>query len=161
MLFRRRRRPQGPSSRRARRDLDVTGEIEGRYAAEALQLLQEHRVTVCHWRSNTTGIAWLGHPNRAIEAPHPRSPISFAVLAHEVGHHVLGTVRPRWREEQLAWLFALEAMRQHAIPVNEAVQQRYSHSMRYALAKAMRRGLKQVPVELEPFLTHEERQRLL
>ncbi len=108
-----------------------------------------------------TGIAWLGHPGRAIEAPHPRSPISFAILAHEVGHHVLGRVRPRWREEQLAWLFAMDAMRLHGIPVNDAVQQRYADSMRYALAKALRRGLKQVPAELEPFLAEEERARLL
>lgn len=144
-----------------RRDDDVTAQIEGRYANEALALVREHGVTVCHWRSNMTGIAWLGHPGRAIEAPHPRSPISFAILAHEVGHHVLGRVRPRWREEQLAWLFAMDAMRQHGVPVTDAVQERYAESMRYALAKALRRGLKQVPAELVPFLTEEERRRLL
>jgi hypothetical protein len=144
-----------------RRDDDVTAFVEGRYAVEAGELLQTHGITVCHWRTNMTGIAWLGHPNRAIEAPHPRSPMSFAILAHEVGHHVLGRVRPRWREEQLAWQFALNAMDEFGIPVTDAVLQRYAESMRYALAKALRRGLKQVPNELIPFLTDEERQRLL
>ena len=99
-----------------------------------------------------TGLAWIGHPRRPIEAPQPRSALSFAVLAHEVGHHALGRARPRWREEQLAWLFALEQMRRLGVPVTAAVEQRYADAMRYALAKALRRGLKSVPAELAPFL---------
>jgi hypothetical protein len=138
-------------NRRARREHDVTAAIEGRYAAEARMLLVEHGVRVCHWRRDLTGLAWLGHPDRPIETPHPRSPQSFAVLAHEVGHHALGRVRPRWREEQLAWLFALEQMRRLGVPVTVEVEQRYAAAMRYALAKALRRGLKRIPLELLPF----------
>lgn len=138
-------------NRRTRRELDVTTAIEGRYAAEARTLLAEHGVRVCHWRRNMTGLAWLGHPTRPIETPHPRSPLSFAVLAHEVGHHALGRVRPRWREEQLAWLFAIEQMRRLEVPVTPEVEQRYAAAMRYALAKALRRGLKRIPPELLPF----------
>ena len=148
------------STRHQRRDLDVTALIEGRYKDEALALLRAHQVRVCHWRTNMTGIAWIGHPDRAIEAPHPRSSMSFAVLAHEVGHQALGKVRPRWREEQRAWLFALDAMEEHGVPVTENVTGRYADSMRYALAKALRRGLKQVPADLVEFLTDEERRRL-
>jgi hypothetical protein len=120
--------------RRQRREHDVTEQIEGRYAAQARALLREHGVRVCHWRRNMTGIAWLGHPRRPIETPHPRSPLSFAILAHEVGHHAQGIIRPRWREEQLAWAFAFEAMREHGVPVTERVRDRYAGSMRYALA---------------------------
>lgn len=154
------RHGNGSRNRHQRRNDDVTHLIQGRYAAEARSLLQRHGVIVCHWRSNMTGIAWLGHPERAIEAPHPKSPMSFAVLAHEVGHQSLGRVRPRWREEQLAWQFAFDAMEMYGIPVTDNVMARYSDSMRYALAKALRRGLKQVPPELIQFLTAEERDRL-
>ncbi len=140
-------------NRRERREHDVTTEIEGRYALQALELVRKYGVRVCYWRSNMTGIAWIGNPDRPIEAPHPKSPMSFAVLAHEVGHHALGRIRPRWREEQLAWQFALDAMRQHGVPVTTQVHDRYAASMRYALAKAQRRGLKQIPVELLPFVT--------
>ena len=150
-------RRRSNSSRNQRRNDDVTHLIEGRYALEARSLLQQHGVRVCHWRSNMTGIAWIGHPARAIEAPYPKSPMSFAVLAHEVGHQSLGKVRPRWREEQLAWQFALDAMHAHGVPVTDSVRERYSDSMRYALAKALRRGLKQIPNELVPFLTADER----
>jgi hypothetical protein len=146
-------------SRRQRRDNDVTSDIEGRYAAEALDLIRIHSVRVCHWRTNMTGIAWLGLPDRPIEAPHPRSPMSFAILAHEVGHHVLGRLRPRWREEQHAWKFAFSAMAHYGVPVTDNVTQRYHDAMRYALAKALRRGLKQIPAELHEFLTDEERAR--
>ncbi len=139
-------------NRRQRRELDVTAQIEGRYAAQADQLLREHGVRVCHWRRNMTGLAWIGHPARPIEAPHPRSSLSFAILAHEVGHHALGSIRPRWREEQLAWEFALEQMERLHVPVQPAVRERYAASMRYALAKALRRGLKQVPPELAMFV---------
>ena len=143
------------SDRRRRREDDVTGEIEGRYAAQALRLLDEHGVRVCHWRRNMTGIAWLGHPRRPIEAPHPKSPLSFAILAHEVGHHANGHLRPRWREEQLAWEFALAQMARLGVPVSDAVTERYHQSLRYALAKALRRGLREIPPELAFLVTTE------
>jgi hypothetical protein len=38
------------------------------------------------------------------------------------------------------------------IRVTDNVLKRRDDSLRYALAKALRRGLKQVPVELEPYL---------
>lgn len=143
-------------NRRQRRELDVTHDIQGRYARQALDLIHQHGVRVCHWRANMTGIAWLGHPERPVEAPHPKSPMSFAVLAHEVGHHALGRVKPRWREEYLAWQFALDAMLRLEVPVTDQVLRRYTESMRYALAKARRRGLKAVPVELAPFLDDQQ-----
>ena len=139
-------------NRRQRREQDVTADIQGRYASQALALIDQHRVRVCHWRANMTGIAWIGHPERPIEAPLPKSSISFAVLAHEVGHHALGRVKPRWREEQLAWQFAFDAMERYGIPITDPVRDRYAASMRYALAKALRRGLKQIPAELLAFL---------
>jgi hypothetical protein len=141
-----------PPNRRQRRERDVTGEIEGRYAAQALALLEAHGVRVCHWRASMSGIAWLGHPARPIEAPHPRSPLSFAVLAHEVGHHALGVLRPRWREEHLAWQYAFGQMRELGVPITGRVQERYARAMRYALAKALRRGLREIPAELAQFL---------
>ena len=151
------RKPARRPGRHQRRELDVTDHIQGRYAKPALQLIRDHEIRVCHWRTSMTGIAWMGHPDRVIEAPHPRSPLSFAVLAHEVGHQALGKIRPRWREEQLAWLFALDAMKTCQVPVTEQVLERYAGSMRYALAKAYRRGLKSIPDDLVPFLTEEER----
>lgn len=126
--------------------------IEGRYAREALELIEQHGIRVCHWRSNMSGIAWLGHPDRPIEAPHPKSSMSFAVLAHEIGHQALGRMRPRWREEYLAWQFALDVMQRLGVPVTSQVMERYAGSMRYALAKARRRGLKQIPSELSAFV---------
>jgi hypothetical protein len=140
-------------NRRQRRELDVSDQIEGRFAAQASRLLHEQDVRVCHWRSNMSGIAWIGHPRRPIEAPHPRSSLSFAVLAHEVGHHVLGSLRPRWREEQLAWQFAFSQMERLGVPLTAVVRERYAASMRYALAKALRRGLREIPAELVEFVS--------
>ena len=131
----------------------MSEQIAGRFAAQASGLLREHDVRVCHWRSNMSGIAWIGHPRRPIEAPHPRSALSFAVLAHEVGHHVLGSIRPRWREEQLAWQFAFGQMERLGVPLTDAVRERYAASMRYALAKALRRGLREIPAELVEFVS--------
>jgi hypothetical protein len=140
-------------NRRQRRELDVSAQIEGRFAIQASRLLSEQNVRVCHWRGNMSGIAWIGHPQRPIETPHPRSSLSFAVLAHEVGHHVLGSVRPRWREEQLAWQFAFAQMERLDVPLTDSVRARYAASMRYALAKALRRGLREIPAELAEFVT--------
>lgn len=139
-------------NRRQRRELDVTSQMEGRYCVQANTLLEMYGVRVCHWRRNMTGIAWIGHPDKPIETPHPRSPLSFAILAHEVGHHALGIIRPRWREEQLAWQFAFQQMEHLGVPVTDAVHDRYAASMRYALSKALRRGLRQIPAELAPFV---------
>lgn len=146
-------------SRRERREDDVTASVEGRYAGEALDLIRVHGIRVCHWRTSMTGVAWVGHPDRPVEAPHPKSSLSFAILAHETGHHVLGKVRPRWREEKLAWEFAFREMERLGVPVNDRVRTRYCQSMQYALAKALRRGMRRVPPDLVPFLpaTHSAR----
>ena len=47
---------------------------------------------------------------RPIATLHPRSLLSFAILAHEVGHHALGNIRPRCLSEYRAWQFAFEQL---------------------------------------------------
>ncbi len=119
---------------------------------------QQHRIRVRKWRTHTTGCAWQityedGSITRLIEAPYPRSPISAAVFLHEVGHHAIGFNRykPRCLEELKAWEWALAAMKRHDIPVTAHVQKRVESSLRYAVGKAQRRGIKHLPDELKKY----------
>ncbi len=114
-----------------------------------------HSVRVRRWRQSNSGCAWEvtyadGHIARLIEAPRPRGPVSAAVFLHEVGHHAIGFHRYKLRclEEYMAWMWALEAMREQGIAVTAKVERRVESSMRYAVAKARRRGLKRLPLEL-------------
>ena len=79
--------------------------------------------------------------------------MSCVVFLHEVGHHAIGfgRYRPRCLEEQMAWLWAMEAMRDRGFNVTKAIERRYANAMRYALAKALRRGLKRIPESLIEF----------
>ncbi|UCD75693.1 MAG: hypothetical protein JSV91_02025, partial [Phycisphaerales bacterium] len=106
----------------------------------------------------TSGCAWTVHytdgtVSRLIESPYPRGPVSCAIFLHEVGHHALGLRRfnPRCLEEYHAWQWALQVMRERKLNVTAAVEKRMAESLRYALAKARRRGLKRIPAELAPF----------
>lgn len=134
------------------------GASAARYEAVARLMLSRYGVRVRKWRSGTSGVAWQlsyadGRVARLIEAPRPRGPISAAVFLHEIGHHAIGfgTYRPRCLEEYYAWRFALERMREHGLNITPRVHARVDGALRYAVAKARRRGLKVVPVELRPY----------
>ena len=106
-----------------------------------------------------SGCAWelrdkQGNITRMVESPFPRGPMSCVIFLHEVGHHAIGfhVYKPRCLEEYYAWEWALKAMKTNDVRITTNVLKRRDNALRYALAKALRRGLKRVPVELEQFL---------
>ncbi|GIW74453.1 MAG: hypothetical protein KatS3mg103_0975 [Phycisphaerales bacterium] len=129
-----------------------------RYEALTRMMLARYGIRVRKWRTSTSGVAWQvvyadGRVARLIESPRPRGPISAAVFLHEVGHHAigLGTYRPRCLEEYHAWLFALQQMHAHGVRITPRVHERIDAALRYAVAKARRRGLRALPAELAPY----------
>ncbi len=132
--------------------------MRDRYDDLTRTMLRVHGVRVRKWRTSMTGVAWEVHDrdgriSRLIEAPRPRGPMSCAVFLHEIGHHAIGFHRykPRCLEEYHAWRFALDQMHRHGISVTPRVEKRMAESLAYALDKAIRRGLRRIPSELEPF----------
>lgn len=129
-----------------------------RYETACRQVAALHGVRVRRWRSNTSGIAWQvlyrdGTVARLIEAPRPRGSVSAAVFLHEVGHHAIGfdTYSPRCLEEYEAWMFALRTMREQGLNITEGLRRRVHRSLRYAVGKSRRRGIRSLPAKLEPF----------
>ncbi len=134
-------------------------EMQAKYDAMVRELLAEHGVRVRRWRSSMTGCAWEvlyhdGSISRLIEAPKPKGPMSAAVFLHEIGHHAIGFNRykPRCLEEHMAWAWAVHEMHRRGLNVTESVERRVHMSMRYAIAKAERRGIKALPEELHQYL---------
>jgi hypothetical protein len=122
-------------------------------------MLAEHGVRVRKWRTSMTGVAWEvtyadGSLVRLIEAPRPKGPMSAAIFLHEIGHHAIGfhRYRPRCLEEYHAWAWSLAAMEKSGITVTDAVRRRMHESLHYAIEKARRRGLRELPAELAPFM---------
>lgn len=135
------------------------GEMARRYEEVTRQMLKAHNVRVRKWRASMSGCAWSviyadGSVSRLIEAPQPKGPMSAAVFLHEIGHHAigLGAIRPRCLEEWAAWDWALREMERQGLNVTPRVHARVRESLRYAVAKARRRGLKRIPTELLPYL---------
>jgi hypothetical protein len=123
------------------------------------ELKQRYDVRVRRWRKNMTGCAWRVHYRDGsvinwIESPLPRTPISLAIFLHEIGHHAIGfnTYRLRCEEEFHAWQWAVTAMREFGVEPDARVNRRLQLSMRYAVDKAVRRGLKRLPTHLVDFL---------
>lgn len=146
-------RPAPPKRARPRR-----GVMQARYDELVREMKAAYGVRVRRWRTSSTGCAWVvqyhdGTVSRLVEAPYPRGPISCAVFLHEIGHHAIGfdTHRLRCLEEYDAWRWALETMRARGLNVTAAVERRVDESLRYAVAKARRRGLKRLPAELAPY----------
>lgn len=132
--------------------------MQERYDAVVAEMKQAHGLRVRKWRKSSSGVARLiryvdGREVKLIESPYPRGPMSLAIFLHEVGHHAigLGVHRPRCLEEYRVWLWALEAMRSRGFNVTPAVERRVERSMRYAVAKSLRRGLRELPPELDQF----------
>lgn len=130
--------------------------MQAMYDALVLEMKATYRLRVNKWRSRTSGCAWEvhyddGRVTRLIESPYPRGPMSCAIFMHEVGHHAIGlrNYRPRCLEEYHAWRWALAEMEQRGFSVTQRVRARRDEALRYAIAKALRRGLRRLPVELE------------
>lgn len=104
-------------------------------------LLDEHGLSVRKWRSSTTGCAYRDYP--LIEGPEPRGRVSFAVLAHEVGHKALhgrGS-KPRWLEEVEAWEFALAQFQRFRLgDPGVGVRRRAERGIAHSFEMALRRG---------------------
>ena len=79
--------------------------------------------------------------------------MSAAIFLHEIGHHVIGfgRYRPRCLEELKAWEWSLAEMERLDLNVTSAVRKRMCDSLEYAVAKALRRGLKRLPESLAPY----------
>ncbi len=113
---------------------------------------RRHDIRVKKWRNSMSGSAWQvfyhdGQVINWIESPRPRTPISLAIFLHEVGHHVIGfeKYKKRCEEEYHVWLWAIDQMRRLGVEPDEKVHQRFDASIQYAVAKALRRGMKHLP----------------
>lgn len=122
-------------------------------------MLARHKVRVRKWRTSSSGCAWQvlyrdGTVANLIESPRPRGPLSAAIFLHEIGHHAIGldVYKPRCLEEYHAWMFALAAMKEHGLNITDAVHNRVRRSLKYAVGKAKRRGIKSLPPELHEFV---------
>lgn len=148
-----------PKRRPTRSVAPPTAKPKGRYEQLVRDMKARYGIRVNRWRSSTSGCAWVvsyedGTVSRLIESPYPRGPVSVAVFLHEVGHHAIGFDRykPRCYEEYKAWQWALEQMRELGFNVTPRVEKRVDEALRYAVAKAVRRGIKRLPVELVDYL---------
>jgi hypothetical protein len=114
---------------------------------------------VRRWRRTMSGCAWrvYHHDGRTcnyVESPYPKTPISLAIFLHEVGHHAIGfdTYPHRCQEEYQAWVWAIHQMRLLGVDPDARVHRRFNRSMQYAVDMALRRGLKDLPTDLHPFI---------
>jgi len=133
--------------------------VQARYDALVEEMKRVHDVRVRKWRKSSSGVAWIiryrnGKEVKLIESPYPRGPVSCAIFLHEIGHHAigLGIYRPRCLEEHHVWVWALREMRDRGFNVTPAVEKRMHESMKYAVRKAKRRGLRAVPEELRHYV---------
>lgn len=147
-------RAEGRSARSDRRT-----PMRDRYDALVQEMKARYGLRIRKWRTSTSGCAWEVHYSdgsitRLIESPYPTGPISCAVFLHEVGHHAIGlhTYKPRCLEEYHAWMWSLTMMREWGFNVTPAVEKRMVDALRYAVRKAQRRGLRELPEELRPFV---------
>ncbi len=154
-----------PSGRIRRPAVPAAAEREARpamglrYEQITRHYLEHHGVKVRRWRTHMSGIATEvkyrdGRVARYIEAPRPKGPMSVAIFLHEIGHHAIGfnTYRPRCLEEYHAWRFAIDHMESLGLNITEGVRRRMHNSLRYAVQKARRRGIKSIPTELHPYM---------
>lgn len=149
-------------SERAARGLRIESDarpMSVRYEDLTREMLARYGVRVRKWRTSMSGVAWQityhdGSVSRLIESPRPRGPMSCAIFLHEIGHHAIGFHRYRLRcvEEYHAWRFAIDRMERLGFNVTDRVRQRMCDSLRYAVEKAVRRGMREIPEELRPFV---------
>jgi hypothetical protein len=132
----------------------------GPYDGVVRDVRRRFEVRIKKWRRSMSGCAWRvfksdGSSVNWIESPYPRTPISLAVFLHEIGHHVIGFDRYKRRceEEYHVWVWAIRQMKRLGVEPDERVRRRFELSVRYAVDKAVRRGIKRLPRVLERYVT--------
>ncbi len=152
------RTPAAPARPRKKASAPRAGAMQARYDRMTEDMLAAYGVRVRKWRTSMSGIAWEiryrdGTVRRLIEAPRPKGPMSAAVFLHEIGHHAIGfnTYKPRCLEEYHAWRFAIDQMQRLELNITDGVRRRMRLSLKYAVDKARRRGLREVPAELHEY----------
>jgi hypothetical protein len=133
--------------------------IQKKYDAIVEKMKETYGFKIRKWRTSMSGCAWElkdkhGNIYRMLESPYPKGPMSCAIFLHEVGHHAIGfhTYKPRCLEEFYAWEWSITAMKANDINITANVLKRRENALQYAVGKALRRGLKRVPIELEQFI---------
>ena len=133
--------------------------MQAKYDAVVEEMKRTYGVRIRKWRKSSSGVAYEiryrnGDVVKLIEAPYPRGPVSCAIFLHEIGHHAigLGVHRPRCLEEYKVWMWALAEMSTRGFNITDSVEKRVRDSMKYAVAKAKRRGMKGIPAELAEFV---------
>ena len=129
------------------------------YESFVEKMTTRYIIRIKRWRTQMSGCAWsVLHSNGRcvnwIESPRPRTPISLAIFLHEIGHHAIGfkKYKKRCEEEYHAWVWAIDQMRKFGVEPDEKVMKRFDLSMQYAVGKAMRRGIKDLPETLTSFM---------
>lgn len=153
----RKAKPAAPSQRAVASKAKPTA-AQHRYDEITRDMLRQYNLRVRKWRTSMSGCAWevryeTGRVSKLIESPKPKGPMSMAVFLHEVGHHAigLGVYKPRCLEEYHAWAWSLATMETLGLNVTDRVRQRMHDSLRYAVHKSRRRGIKSIPPELAAF----------
>ena len=128
------------------------------FTAIVRDMKRKYALRVKKWRKTMSGCAWRvyhadGRTVNWIESPVPKTPISLAIFLHEVGHHVIGfeKYKKRCEEEYHVWLWAIREMKKLGVEPDARVRRRFDLSMHYAVDKAVRRGIKQLPESLHRF----------
>jgi len=160
LLSTKKRRPKPPRPAPTQRpDKAPPNSMRAKYDALVQECLAEHGVRVRKWRSSMSGVAWEvhyadGRIARLIESPRPKGPMSAAVFCHEIGHHAIGfnVYSPRCLEEYMAWRWAIGEMERRGLNVSERVRTRMLESVRYAVRKSHRRGLRTLPRDVAQYL---------
>ncbi len=132
---------------------------DARWTEIVAQMKRRFDLRVRKWRDNLSGCAWRVHHHDGrtvnwIESPLPRTPVSLAVFLHECGHHAIGfdKYKKRCEEEYHVWMWAIDRMRELGVEPDETVHRRVEMSMQYAVDKAVRRGMKDLPEPLTQYL---------
>jgi len=120
-----------------------------KYEIAGNQLLEQYGIKIKTVRKSMSGVAYI--EDRVVSCPAPERALSFAILAHEVGHIVNGHLRPRWLEELRAWQFSLVYFKEFGFAIPREVKWRMKYNLTFALAKALNRNMKAIPQELKQY----------
>lgn len=134
----RRSRRQDHAAREQRQQRFPGGRMEGEepYASACEKLADLTAVTIREWRDDGAGFAYLGSPDRAIDAPRPVDAETAAVFCHECLHHAgdrSGAARERgasWESEVNTWRAALRWFQEQRLPGVDVAAERAVECLR-------------------------------
>jgi len=117
------------------------------YKAIAEKEIEKAGITNVEYINGNYGRAYLN--NNKIRIPIPKTLTTLATALHEIGHIVIGKVKPQYYSEFLAEMFVRQKFKEYSLPLKRKIANHQKEYVAYRVGLSKRRTKNEFKIKSE------------